>query len=224
MADPVTANLVMRDTKLPIARELAEMFLIELDPNNSLASLTLWSEMYKSHDSADDNTKTIIGSLFRDGITQFVNCFDSKNIVPLVVETVFPTVEGITPYFRWLRALRNSYTAHRHGAARQCIAGVMVHPVSGEYVGWGRLFAVYTGPSQEGHAPLLSLIRMAINYVQGRIEVLGNQFETEAKALGQEALLRLPPAPIQAQAPTDMSKSRGDVRAGILREHDDKLA
>src|SRR5947209_17350792 len=94
----------MRDTGLPIAYELSEMYLTEMDLTNSLASLTLWSKMVRSDDEPAD-TRTIAGSLFRDGITQLVGCFDSKNAFPLVVETVFPDAQGIAKYFRWLRVL-----------------------------------------------------------------------------------------------------------------------
>src|SRR5947209_898910 len=141
----------LRQTGLPIARELAEMILTEMDIANSLSSLKLWSKLYTSDELSADK-KTIQGSVFRDGITQFVGCFDSKNAVPLVVETVFPAVQAIGPYFRWLRALRNSYTAHRHGAARQCVVGALIDPRTGAYLGHGQLCAVYTGPSPEGHA------------------------------------------------------------------------
>lgn len=209
----------MRETGLPIARELAEMLLTQRDLANSLGSLTIWSKSYTSDESAPDK-QTIEGSLFRDGITQFVGCFDSKNAVPLVVETVFPSVDGIAVYFRWLRDLRNSYTAHRHGAARQCIVGAMVDPISGKYLGHGQMFAIYTGPSQEGHADLLALVAMAIRYVEGRVATLQTQFEAEASAIPPHELLRLSPAAVQPQAPTSMGKSRGDVRQGIEREHD----
>ena len=92
-------TLVARDTGLPIARELAEMLLTQIDISNSLASLTLWSKQYESRgDPEPEDTKTIVDSLFRDGITQFVGCFDSKNAFPLVVETVFPSLEGIAQH------------------------------------------------------------------------------------------------------------------------------
>lgn len=217
MNDPVFTDLVMRETGLPIARELSEMLLTQRDIANSLATLTAWSKSYCSTSDAPDRV-AIEDSLFRDGITQFVGCFDSKNAFPLVVEDVYPSVEGIGPYFRWLRDLRNSYTAHRHGAARQCAVGVFLHPVSGEPIGTGEQFASYRGPSVEGHSDLLSIIGMASRYVASKVEALQKQFRAEAFAIPVETLLRAPFAGIQAQAPTDMRKSRGDVQAAMQRE------
>lgn len=217
MAELAVSESPMRDTKLPITRELAEMLLIRNDLSNSIASLTLWSKSYTSDEKDTADKKTIEGSLFRDGITQFVGCFDSKNAIPLMVETVFPGVDGIAPYFRWLRALRNSYTAHRHGAARQCVVGAIVDPISGEYRGQGEMFAVYAGPSREGHANLLALVAMALRHVEAEILSLRQQFDAAAQAIGPEALLKLPVAAVQPQAPADMGKSRGDIRRGMER-------
>ena len=79
-------NVIATDTGLPVARELAEMLLIKADLASSLASLTIWAESYShwAEGVPDERARAISGSLFRDGITQFVSCFDSKNAVPLV--------------------------------------------------------------------------------------------------------------------------------------------
>lgn len=212
--------LLVCDTGLPVARELAETLLIQKDIANSLASLKIWVEEYSPDGEPDDHTRAVRGSLFRDAIAQFVSCFDGPhNAFPLVVETVFPNVEGIGPYFRWLRDLRNSYTAHRHGAARQCIVGAVVDPASGKYLGRNVGFAIYAGPSKEGHAGLLSIVSMALRYVEERIALLETQFDAEASAIASADLLKLPPAVVQPQGPTSMGKSRGDVKKRIARKH-----
>jgi hypothetical protein len=215
--------IVTRETGLPVARELAEMLLTQQDIANSLAVLTAWIEGDASEDS-DPNSRAhaIRGSLFRDGITQFVGCFDSKNAFPLVVETVYPAVEGIDAYFRWLRALRNSYTAHRHGGARQCVVGILINPISGEYLGRDNRFATYLGPNQEGQSDLLSILSMASRYVAERISALEQQFDAEVQSIAPSDRLKLPAAALQPQGPTSMGKSRGDIRKGIERERDDE--
>jgi hypothetical protein len=215
-ADREKQTTVARDTGLPIARELSEMMLTQLDLKNSLAALTLWSKMETESTFDPAQTTIIRDSLFRDGITNFVGCFDSKNAFPLVVNTVFRTTEGIDPYFRWLRALRNSYTAHRHGGARQCAVGAIINPVSGQYLGGGHLFSIYRGPSAEGHANLLAVIRLAIAYVDARVADLRERFDAEARAIPPDVLLGRPALAVQPQAPADMGKSRGAVIAGIV--------
>jgi len=196
------------------------MELIHNDLNLSLSSLAIWVERYQPEGQKDEKERAIDGSLFRDGITQFVGCFDRNNAFPLVVETVYPHVNGIGPYFRWLRDLRNSYTAHRHGAARQCVIGAVVQPGTGNFLGHAKLVTVYVGPSQEGHTQLLAIIGMAIQYTEAKIKDLRQQFIKAAEALPKEELLRLPTAVVQAQEPAKMGKSRGDVRKGIVREYD----
>ena len=177
-------------------------YLLQPDLAVSYASCSFGQNL--PDDITDRDTVTIRGSLFRDGITHFVGCFDKKNAFPLVVETVFPNFDGIDVYFRWLRGLRNSYTAHRHGAARQCAVGSMVHPETGEYLGHGHLFTVYAGPHRDGHGPLLSLINVARNYVEAEVKRLVAEFEAAAKALSPDQRLKLPTAQTQGLDLTKM--------------------
>ena len=211
-------QLPMRETGLSIERELSEMLLTRKDLANSLASLRLWSKL--PDDTQNPDTAIIKGSLFRDGITQFVGCFDRKNAFPLVVETLFPNLDGIDVYFRWLRALRNSYTAHRHGAARQCAVGIIVHPETGEYLGHGHLFTIYGGPNREGHNNLLTMINMTINYVDGELLRLQAEFEAAVKAMPPGDRLKLPVARTQGTDPINIGQSRGDIRKEIVRRRD----
>ncbi|WLA53183.1 hypothetical protein [Bradyrhizobium diazoefficiens] len=211
-------ELLMVDTGLPVATELAEMLLTKNDLKNSLLSFSIWVERYAAG-QGDEKDRAINGSLFRDGVTQFVGCFDSKNAYPLVVETVYPNTDGVAPYFRWLRDLRNSYTAHRHGSARQCNVAAVVQPETGKFLGQSELFAVYTGPSADGHSQLLAVVAQALRYAETKIAELKQQFIAEASAIAPEKLLALPRGgAVQPQGPASMAKSRGDVRKTIARE------
>lgn len=215
--------LPLRDTQLESARELSELTLIRGDLANSLASLSLWTKSYQS-EGEDPNKIIIEDSLFRDGITQFVACFDCKNAIPLVVEEIYPEADGIGVYFRWLRQLRNSYTAHRSGAARQCVVGIMIDPHSGAILGHGQIRANYRGPAAEGHADLLRVIRQAFRFVESRIEQTTICLLAEAEAMSAEDRLKLPAARIQGQDPSQMGKSRGDVRKAIQRTRDETFS
>ena len=218
-------QIIARDTGLPVARELSEMMLTQIDLNNSLKSLAMWVELHQNTKDEDEGRAAMRNSLFRDGITQFVGCFDGgTNPFPLVVETVFPNIHGIAPYFRWLRQIRNAYTAHRYGAARQCIFGAIVKPETGEFLGITYIVAIYQGPSEEGHLHLLSLVTIALDYVNRRISDLTVQFIVEAKALGPDVLLSLPYAQLRTLEPTEMNLSRGDVNAAMERARGDGSA
>lgn len=209
---------LLRDTGLPVAVEIAEWMLTRNDLSNSLASLTLWSKVYGPvNDPNQPDAQTIAGSLFRDAITQFVGCFDEKNAFPLVVETVYPSVEGIAEAFRFLRSLRNSYTSHRHGAARQCVVGIAVHPITGEYGGNGHLMTVYHGPAAETHDNLLGIVGMAVRFVDARIADLQHQLDAEARAMTPAQRLKMPSAVLQA-GPAELRKSRGDLRRARERD------
>ncbi|RYZ14151.1 MAG: hypothetical protein EON61_04695 [Alphaproteobacteria bacterium] len=194
-----------------IGHQLTEYLLIHADLTRSLASLTLWAKKYSTRD-VDAESSTIVASLFRDGITQFVSCFDGpSNSVPLVVEEVYPNTEGIAPYFVWLRALRNRFTAHRFGAARQCVVGVVIHPENGELIALTPSYARYSGPSPEGHADLLGIVQMALQFAAKKVEDITAAHVAELNALSAEQRLALPRAEMIVPGPSDMKVSRGDI-------------
>jgi hypothetical protein len=107
------------------------------------------------------------------------------------------------------------------GPQGNVVVGALVHPATGAYLGHGSLFAIYHGPQSEGHGPLLNLVKVAVRFTDGRIAALEAQFDAEAKAIPADVLLKLPNAQVRGQDPRDMNKSRGDVRAKILRERDE---
>lgn len=209
----------MVETGLPVARELAEMLLIKHDLSASLSGIKIWDRLRKMEAEDTEDNKSIRNSLLRDGITQFVNCFDGKNFSPLVVETIYQSWEGIGPYFRWLRGLRNSYTAHRHGSARQCVVGALVDPVTGGFIGPAHFLTLWSGPSPDGLAQLLSVIERAVAYADLQIQILGLRFTEEASSIAPEDLLKLPAACVQIQDPTAIGKSRGDIRKAMAQEN-----
>jgi hypothetical protein len=209
---------IMRETGLAVERQLEEIILIRSDLQNCLATLTFWSNMQDDGESGDQEKKRIAVGLFRDGITQFVNCFDSKNAFPLVVEEVFPDKKGIAEYFRWLRALRNSYTAHRHGSGRQCIVGAMVDTLTGAYLGHGHFLTIYSGPQREGHKDLLEVVAMSLAFADKKVLALTAQFDAEAKLIPPAKLQTLPRSAIHIQDPLNIGKSRGDIKRGRKTE------
>jgi hypothetical protein len=210
MDESTTTSL--RNTGLPMVRELEELYLTLKDLKESHAGLTLWSQTYYSDGQtpADPDMQIIAGSLFRDGITQFVGCFDGDtNAFPLIVETVYPDVPEIAPTFKWLRGLRRSYTAHRFGSARQCVVGLIVNP-EGDYNGHGMVLIKYNGPDKSAHPQLLHLIAGAIRHVETRIEPLRQEFAAKAREIPNPQ--DLPSYGLESQAPETFHKSRGEIR------------
>jgi hypothetical protein len=78
------------------------------------------------------------------------------------------------------------------------------------------MFMIYDGPNQEEHSRLLSLVSMAIRYVEDQISLLEKQFDAEAGAIAHVDLLRLRPSYLLP--PDEMNESRGDAMKGIARE------
>ncbi|MBI4923485.1 MAG: hypothetical protein HY834_17235 [Devosia nanyangense] len=217
------ALALMRDTGLPVARELAEMLLTRADINNCLISLKVWSEEFSSAVKADDERGHAIGvSLFRDVVTQFVACFDGDtNTYPLVVEEVYPDFEGIAVTFRRLRDLRKSYAAHRYGAARQGVVGIHIDPTTGRYLARGGILATYIGEGEVVHQRLIAIVEQALGFVGARIVELEGRFEKEALAIPPLDRLKLPFARV-TPGPEALKKSRGELMRGKEPAPDDE--
>jgi len=203
-------RLPLREVDTSTAREFAEALLTQRDLQHSLASLTLWTQKSAATDTPDPETRTVLGSLFRDGIILFTGCFD-KTKHPLTLTEVYPNVKGADAYLKWMTDLRNSYAAHRYGAARQCVVGVMVDPDLG-YAGYGHFAAVYHGPQRSGHQDLLSFVSMAVRFVDAKVASLGARFDAEARAMSLDELLKAPLAGIHGLGPEEMGMSRGQLK------------
>jgi hypothetical protein len=202
--------LPLRQLDLPAATELAETLLIVADLRNSLDSLSLWSRNYVPIAGASPDLRVILGSLFRDGVVQFVGCFE-KSSHPLKVPEVYKDQTGADGYFKWLRDLRNSFAAHRYGAGRQCIVGALVDPEKG-YIGHGHIVSIYTGPEPNGHIDLLRFVGVAIAFAEAKVQKLQSQFDGEVSAIPLADLLKAPLAQVYGMEPAEMGLSRGDLQ------------
>jgi hypothetical protein len=124
----MTGN-ILRKLNTPLAHEVAEHVLLQEDMKSSLDAMRLWSEKYAER--LPGTEEGIIGkSLFRDAIIQFVGCFDKSAKYPLSPDDVYGPTNNL-PLFEWFKNMRDAYAAHKFGAQRQCIAGVMQHPQHG---------------------------------------------------------------------------------------------
>lgn len=210
----------LRELDLPVAIELAETLLIQHDLRNSLATLRLWSQRISAttaSDAPDAEANIVLGSLFRDGLVRLIGCFE-KSSHPLRLDEVYPNAnDGAADYFKWLRDIRNSFAAHRYGAARRCVVGALVDPDKG-YLGHGYLSAIYAGPASVGHSDLLRFVAVALKFADAKAARLAEQVDAEARAVPMEELLKAPVARLHGLDPEDMKKSRGDMRRDRQRQ------
>jgi hypothetical protein len=167
-----SADGPMKALNTPSAQEYAENILLLMDMRESLAAMECWERRFAS--SRDPEDQLIGLSLFRDAIVQFVGCFDKTAKFPLNAEKIYGDHEGGLSSFQWFKDFRDAYAAHKFGAQRQCIVGVISH---GGQRDVAHLWAQYRGQNKEEGPMLRGFMLKAANYLESHTQDLGRNQE-----------------------------------------------
>lgn len=199
----------LKALETPLAHELAETLLHQVDMHSSIATIKLWHEKFASSD--DDETRLIGGSLFRDAIIMFVGCFDKTSEFPLDANAIYGKDPDGLSSFQWFKNIRDAYAAHKFGAQRQCIVGVIVHPVTGD-VGFGNLIARYAGQNKEDGPQLQGFMQTAEKYLDARVVELQEKLLASIKAMTPEQVAVLKDASVHTLEQSETRLTRSGVR------------
>ena len=194
----------LRKLDTPLATELAENILLLGDIQSSLAAMKLCHEKYAERDSSTE--EGIIGkSLFRDAVVQFVGCFDKTAKFPLSVQEVYsdPKWSGL---FQWFQDMRDAYAAHKFGAQRQCIVGVLFDSKQG--VGFGYLRATYKGQLKSDGPNLISFMEVAQVFLGTKIAQLEQRLIEVVRILTPDQINALEIAKAHTLAQDEVRLSR----------------
>lgn len=165
---------ILKEIKTPLARELAELVLLEADVKASRNAFILWFSKYAGRKDELTAEESLISlSLFRDSIVLFVGCFDSTDPGSLSASDLYPSVDKKS-YFHWLKDIRDSYAAHKFGPFRQCITGVMVDG-EGRVIRSGYTIRLYAGVVVGAKDDIIHLIDVAGRHLEKRIFALSKQ-------------------------------------------------
>jgi hypothetical protein len=198
----------LRALETPLAQELAEMLLLQVDMKHSLSAMTLWKEKYAS--SNDEEARIIATSLFRDAITQFVGCFDTTAKFRLSAEEIYGHDPNGLSSFQWFKDVRDAYTSHKFGAFRQCVVGVALKAAT-EEVGIGQLQAIYRGQNKEDGDQLIGFVQTASNVLDAKVEQLRQQVLKYIEGLNSEEIAKLKPASARTLKMEEARFTRGDL-------------
>jgi hypothetical protein len=205
----MSSPVAIKELATPKAKELAEFFLIEADIQSSIGAITLWYEKYANPSS--DEGRTISLSLFRDAIVQFIACFDKTANFRLSRDDIYQEQDGAHIYFQWLQDVRDAYAAHRFGANRQCIVGVIRDPASGA-AGIGKMMALYAGAEGAGGPQLIAFMSVAARFVAARIGTLLQEVQQDASAMTQAEIDALRIARVYGVDPSETRYSRNEIQ------------
>jgi hypothetical protein len=201
--------VAMKQLETPEAKELAETFLIEADLQSSITAITIWHKKYSNPSSNEE--RTIGLSLFRDAIVQFIACFDKSAKFRLSRDDIYEEHNGGHIYFQWLQDVRDAYAAHRFGANRQCIVGVIRDSASG-VTGVGKMMGVYAGEQSTAGPALIAFMGIAARYTANRIERLLKEVQQAVDTMSQAQIDALQIGQVYGIDPSEIRASRNEIQ------------
>jgi hypothetical protein len=195
----------MRALPSPDAKELSELYLLEHDLNHSVQALRILIEVYEKRKGPAE-VEIIRLALYRDAIVQFVACFDGTAPLFLKVPQVYPSDPNAQSYFDSLKALRDTFAAHRGGPARQCVVGVVAGPTGP--LGVGHMKINFHVPEELELKHTHDFMFKARRHVRTRIDAMLSHVTADAMAMTREAILSLPGAHGYSVPAAEMRLSR----------------
>ena len=198
----------------PLAKELAEYWLLENDLFSAHDTLAIWFDKYSIREVSEltKEEKLISQSLFRDAIIMFVGCFDNSAPLKLSPEDIYGSIENGVAFFEYLKDIRNSYAAHKFGPYRQCVVGVTIDETTGLAGEVGKSSRIYRGFKIEAKEQTLNFIRIAGHYVSKKMDDLRDGLMESAKAMTPAELAALKTAQTYDVQPNQIRISRKAFR------------
>lgn len=187
------------------AQELAELYIFQHDMHMAIITLELWHEKY-----AEKNSRTeegLIGqSLFRDAIIQFVGCFDKSARFALSANDIYGRYPNGLASFQWFQDTRDAYAAHKFGAQRQCVVGIVYGPPMA--TGIGKLMAAYKGQKKADGPQLVGFMRSAATHLDRKIKELETNLLASVVTMSSEQIEALKIATVRQLHPSESRISR----------------
>jgi hypothetical protein len=175
-----------------------------------LAALRLLIEKYSGAENTQTEARVVIlNALYRDAIVQFVECF-RKGPFNLNFDEVYKGIENAAVYYKSLQDERDAYAAHRFGAYRQCVTGIIVDP-NFNVLGVGQIQGIYSAPNADGLRQLGAFVNIASQFAEAKMERLRLKLTDETKDLRPEQVRALKPARIVAISSDQIMMTRKQV-------------
>jgi hypothetical protein len=195
-----------------LAKELAENYVLQHDMHTSLATIKLWFEKYA--EKSRQTEEGIIGqSLFRDAIIQFVGCFDKTAPFPLSPDKIYGHDPSGIKSFEWFKDTRDAYAAHKFGAQRQCVVGVVLTP-QGE-IGIGHLQVAYKGQNKSDGPQLLGFMQTAAKFLDQKIASLEKTLLESVRVMTKEQISSLRVATVRTLEQSESRISRPALQKAL---------
>jgi hypothetical protein len=206
---------VLKRLDTPLAKELAESYILQHDMKTSIRILQIWQEKFA--EKATGSEERLIGqSLFRDAIVQFVGCFDKTASFPLSAEAIYGHDPNGLASFQWFKDMRDCYAAHKFGAQRQCVVGV-IHKDDGT-IGIGQISAILRGQRKDKGPEIIRFMQTAANVLDNRVAQLEVNLMGQVQTMTPDEINELSPAAVRPADQHESGMSRSQIRKAIERD------
>lgn len=193
--EDVPADVLKKALSSPLAEELAELYLLHEDLENSYNAMSLFFDRYVDSPPGHDDF-TVRMSLFRDAIVQFAQCFSKDEPLKPRPEEVYANTQGWKPLYDIMSNLRNGYAAHNFSLHRQHgVCAVLEWNPSHDRV---RLFSLcheagrFGGFAKADRDNILKLIEIARDFILQRGRSVRDKLWDELVATDPDELFKLP--------------------------------
>lgn len=219
MSDVENYPWPMRLLSTPEARELGELNLMEADLQHVVHALKILIEQFGGRDNFNAGEEVIRLSLYRDAVLQIVSCFDGSGSAALYlkISEVYVGDPNAASYLESLRAIRGSFVAHRAGAARQGIVGLIASEE--KVIGTASLSVRYHVPALTDLKHMHDFALKAGRHVIGRKTKLDEHVGEFVMAMPIEEAHKLPEAGIRAPLVEELHNSREAFATGRIRKN-----
>ena len=200
--------------------EFGEMTLMHQCLIASAKAFEIFFERVKNGPPDEAVEAAIATALFRDGIVQFMACFNSnvaKRNCFLIPSEAFGDIAGWESYYQKLYDLRNAYAAHNHGAQRQYDVFAVVDE-HGVIQAFSVAFAMLAGFSILERDQLMYFMDAALRHADARRIEAEDKVLAEVRALTPDEIAALPDAEMIAPSDAQTKMTRDRYRAFLKND------
>ena len=194
-----------------VANEHAEMQIIEKCATEATAAFRLYFERKKRGHFLNEDDDLINIALFRDGVIQIMNCFNtksSKRSEALIPSEVFQGIDNWEVDYKFLHDYRDSFAAHKFGPLRLAHNVGYFRQANFKLRAIVKLIYTDTGMDATSEDALMAFCGIVLAHISERIDNLQKLLENETKLLSSEEVKSLPDHFVKVPGPSEFRSSR----------------
>lgn len=208
MSESLEDEIVPLALESPSAIRASELRILHSILEQAHATIKLWAE---TPDTPENSVAR--RALFRDAVVQFMTCVGNNDRHKIPPADIYAKDSQWEPFYEWMKALRDYYAAHSHGAARLCDVCVVVRKDEPtKPVGTSYILAEVDGPGDKALTSMLDFFAYAANHIHYELERLHKVIWEEITLMSEDEISKLKPPMVDLPPPSDLRRTRKQHR------------